>query len=84
MRDFQDVSFDGNGGDDIVDVSAPIDLLAAVGDQATIVLERHRAELTDFSALDIDSVDGAIIDLDFDSLDFTTNLRDLKTNLLDF
>lgn len=84
VRDFQDVSFDGNGGDDIVDVSAPIDLLAAIGDQATIVLERHRAELTDFSALDIDSVDGAIIDLDFDSLDFNTNLNDLKTNLLDF
>ena len=84
VQDFQDVSFDGNGGDDIVDVSGPIDLLAAIGDKATIVLERHRAELTDFSALDIDSVDGAIIDLDFDSLDFTTNLRDLKTNLLDF
>ena len=74
VRNFQDVSFDGNGGDDIVDVSGPVDLLAAIGDQATVVLERHRAQLTDFSALDIESVDGAIIDLDLDSLDFTTNL----------
>ena len=76
LHDFQEVSFDGNGGDDDVQVSGPIDLLAAIGDQATVVLENHRVQLTDFSALDVDSVDDAIIDLDFGSIDFTTNLRD--------
>ena len=75
LHDFQEVSFDGNGGDDDVQVSGPIDLLAAIGDQATVVLENHRVQLTDFSALDVDSVDDAIIDLDFGSIDFTTNLR---------
>ena len=75
LHDFQEVSFDGNGGDDDVQVSGPIDLLAAIGDQATVVLENHRVQLTDFSALDVDSVDNAIIDLDFGLLDFTTNLR---------
>ena len=75
LHNFQEVSFDGNGGDDDVQVSGPIDLLAAIGDQATVVLENHRVQLTDFSALDVDSVDNAIIDLDFGLLDFTTNLR---------
>ena len=75
LHDFQEVSFNGNGGDDDVQVSGPIDLLAAIGDQATVVLENHRVQLTDFSALDVDSVDDAIVDLDFGSIDFTTNLR---------
>ena len=75
VRNFQEVSFDGNGGDDDVEVSGPIDLLAAIGDQATIVLENHRVQLMDFSALDVDSVDDAIVELDFGSIDFTTNLR---------
>ena len=76
VHDFQKVSFDGNGGDDDAQVSGQIDLLAAIGDQATVVMENHRVQLTDFSALDVDSVDNAIVDLDFGAIDFTTNLRD--------
>ena len=76
VRNFQDVSFDGNGGDDNAEVSGPIDLLSALGDQATIVLENHRVQLEDFSALDVDSIDDAIVDLDLGLLDFRTNLDD--------
>lgn len=76
LHDFQNVSFNGNGGEDDVEVSGPIDLLAAIGDQATVVLENHRVQLTNFSVLDVDSVDDAIVDIDFGLLDFTTNLKD--------
>jgi len=75
VHDFQNVSFDGNGGNDSVDVSGPVDLLAALGDQATVVMENHRVQLSNFSDLDVDSIDDAIVDLDFDMLDFTTNLN---------
>ena len=75
VRDFQNVSFDGNGGNDNVKISGTVDLLAALGDQATVVLENHRVQLADFSALDVDSIDDAIVDLDYDLLDFNTNLN---------
>ena len=74
VHDFESVSFDGNGGSDSVEVSGPIDLLAALGDQATVVMENHRVQLSNFSDLDVDSIDDAIVDLDFDMLDFRTNL----------
>ena len=74
VHDFQSVSFDGNGGDDSAEISGTIDLLAALGDQATVVMENHRVQLANFSALDVDSIDDAIVDLDFDTLDFRTNL----------
>ena len=75
LHDFQNVSFDGNGGNDSVEVSGTVDLLTALGDQATVVLEKHRVQLEDFSALDVDSIDDAIVDLDFDLLDFNLNLN---------
>ena len=74
VHDSQNVSFDGNGGDDTVEISGTIDLLAALGDQATVVMENHRVQLSNFSALDVESIDDAIVDLDFDMLDFKTNL----------
>ena len=76
VHDFQEVSFDGNGGEDTAEVSGAIDLLAALGDQATVVMENHRVQLSNFSALDVESIDDAIVDLDFDLLDFRTNLDD--------
>ena len=74
VQNFQDISFDGNGGNDNAEITGSIDLLAALGDQATVVMENHRVQLSNFSALDVDSIDDAIVDLDFDMLDFKTNL----------
>ena len=75
VKNFQEASFDGNGGEDEVEVSGTIDLLAALGDQATVVMENHRVQLSDFSDLDIASIDDAIVDLDYDLLDFKSNLN---------
>ena len=66
MQNFQQLDFDGNGGGDSVEVDGVLDLLAAVGEEAELVLEKHRVRLSDFSVLDVNSVDQALANFDVD------------------
>lgn len=69
VHNFEEVNFDGNGGGDSAKFDGTLDLLAAIGDQAQVVMAKHRVQLDDFSTLDVSSVDQAISNLDIDADD---------------
>jgi subtilisin family serine protease len=77
MLNFQDIQFDGNGGGDSVNLDGTIDLLAAIGDQAQVVMDKHRIQLNDFSVLDVESVDQAIANLDIDNDNLSFEIKGL-------
>ena len=75
VHKFETVNFDGNGGGDSVNFEGTLDLLAAIGDQAQVVMDKHRVNLDDFASLDVSSVDEAISNLDIDGGELGFEIR---------
>lgn len=75
VHKFETVNFDGNGGGDSVGFEGTLDLLAAIGDQAQVVMDKHRVNLDDFSSLDVSSVDEAIANLNIDDGELGFDIR---------
>ena len=76
LRNVERANFFGNGGVDEVRLAdgEALDLLSAVGDQATALYDNLRVNTEDVAYLEANAVDGAIAAYDFEKVDFQYSL----------
>ena len=74
MTNVEHTEFDGNGGNDEVDLD-DLDLLESFGDQAKAYLEDRTITVEDFAILEARSVDSAIADYSIEAVDYLYLLR---------
>ena len=76
-REVEFTHFDGNGGGDAVYVDDvhTLDVVAAIGDKAFAVLERHQIEAEGFDLIEATAVDDVIATYDLERVDFQSVLR---------
>ena len=74
LTNVEHTEFDGNGGNDEVDLD-DLDLLESFGDQATAYLEDRTITAEDFAILEARSVDSAIADYSIEAADYLYLLR---------
>ena len=77
LRNVEHTRFDGNGGLDevIFDDFEELDLLTALGDQATAFLNRQKIEAEDFDFLQASTAHGHASNYDIESVDYFFMLR---------
>ena len=74
LTNAEHTNFDGNGGNDVVDLE-DLDLLESLGDQAKAYLGDRTISVEDFAILEARSVDDAIADYSLEAIDYLYVLR---------
>ena len=75
----ENTTFDGNGGDDVVELE-DLDLLESLGDQARAFMNDRSITVEDFAILEARSVDNAIAEYSLEAVDYLYALRGQWTN----